>query len=388
MRVVDEHIVYRNPHPNHRPEIVSGSTLAWSRLESSSPILLNAFRSGSAKMSPDGRVKLRASSDLGRAWRDVQSPFGALPQDPIAAESGPQLGGSASGTTMLMACRMWIVSPDDPRWDDDAAGVIAADNVTARAPAGGAWERPTSSDFKRHGSEWAIPCGPPLALGGGRGPEWIFPMERHALANVPEWLRRYHAFAVFSHDDGRTWANPMPTINDPDEQVAYYDQRMVELPDGRLLTMAWVHDVVNDVTLTARAGYSADRGRTWSAPFDTRIQGGPINPLLLADGRVIALFTRRTKPAGIRAVLSEDGGATWLVDDEFVLWDDASRRVLGERAAGQHRSPDDPALWGSMWGWTFGNPTAVQAPDGSVLVTFFGSGFDGVTAIRCVRLEL
>ena len=32
-----------------------------------------------------------------------------------------------------------------------------------------------------------------------------------------------------------------------------------------------------------------------------------------------------------------------------------------------------------MWGWTFGTPTAVQAPDGSVLVTFFASGFDGVT---------
>ena len=41
-----------------------------------------------------------------------------------------------------------------------------------------------------------------------------------------------------------------------------------------------------------------------------------------------------------------------------------------------------------MWGWTFGTPTAVQAPDGSVLVTFFASGFDGVTAIHCVRIDL
>jgi hypothetical protein len=79
VRVVDDQVVYRNPNPNHRPETVSGSTLAWSRLDTPDPILLGAFRSGSAKMSPDGRVKLRASRDLGRTWDDVPSPFAVRP---------------------------------------------------------------------------------------------------------------------------------------------------------------------------------------------------------------------------------------------------------------------------------------------------------------------
>ncbi len=391
MRVVDEQIVYRNPWPNHRPETVSASTLAWSRLgsdPSAAPSLLCAFRSGSAKMSPDGRVVLRTSDDLGRTWRATASPFAGLPHDQTASESGPHLGGSSAGTTVLMACRMWIASPGDAGWNDDAAGVIGADCIQARASSGGRWETPASYDFRRHANEWAIPCGPPLALDGGRGPDWIFPMERHALAHVPDWLRRYNAFAVFSDDDGRNWGSPRPTINDPDERLAYYDQRMVELGDGRLLTIAWVHDVVSDVTLTARAGFSSDRGRTWSDPFDTGLRGGPINPLVLSDGRVLAVFARRTPPNGIRAALSEDGGATWRVDDEFVIWDETSRRVLGTSAADQPRGADDPSLWGTMWGWTFGTPTAVQAPDGSVLVTFFAAGFDGVTAIRCVTLDL
>jgi hypothetical protein len=390
VRVIDEQIAYRNPYPNHRPEALAGTTLAWSHVGSGSDAqgLLSAFRSGSAKMSPDGRVKVRASGDLGRTWSDVRSPFAGLPHDPITAESGPHLGTSSAGTTVLMACRMSIVSPGDPGWNDDAAGVVGADCLAARADPDGIWDTPSSYSFRRHSNEWAIPCGPPLALDGGAGPDWIFPMERHALATVPDWLRRYHAFAVFSHDDGRTWGEPTPTLNDPDERLAYYDQRMVELPDGRLLTMAWVHDVVADVTLTARAGYSSDRGRSWSAPFDTGLQGGPMNPLLLRDGRVLAVFARRTAPNGIRAAISEDGGATWLLDEEFVLWDEATRRVPGQRAADVARAPDDPALWGTMWGWTFGSPTAVQAPDGSVFVTFFAAGFDGVSAVRCVRIEL
>ena len=50
VRVVDEQIVYRNPYPNHRPETVSGSTLAWSRLGSDpSPRRACCARSGAVR---------------------------------------------------------------------------------------------------------------------------------------------------------------------------------------------------------------------------------------------------------------------------------------------------------------------------------------------------
>jgi hypothetical protein len=388
MRVLDEHVVYRNPYPNHRAEVVSNATLGWSRMGAAHPYLLCAFRAGTAKMSPDGRIRLRASDDLGRTWRDMVSPFAGLPHDPTTSEAGPHLGCSGAGTTVLMASRMWIVPPGDRDWNDDAAGVVGADCIQARAGAGAPWETPASYDFRRHVGEWAIPCGPPLALDGARGPTWIFPMERHALASVPDWLRRYHAFAVISEDDGRSWGEPMPTLNDPDGRLAYYDQRIVEVAGGRLLTMAWVHDVVHDVTLTARSATSTDGGRTWSEPLDTGILGGPINPVVLADGRIVAFYARRSAPTGIRGVVSDDGGRTWNLAGEFVLWDESTRRVIGARAHDESRPAGDPSLWGSMWGWTFGTPTGVEAPDGSVVVTFFAAGFDGVSAVRCVRLEL
>jgi hypothetical protein len=113
-----------------------------------------------------------------------------------------------------------------------------------------------------------------------------------------------------------------------------------------------------------------------------------MNPLLLRDGRLLVVFARRTTPNGIRAVLSEDGGRTWALDRELVLWDEATRRVTGELTTDAERAPEDPALWGTMWGWTFGSPVAAQAPDGSVVVSFFAADLAGVFTVRCVRMEL
>jgi hypothetical protein len=390
VRILGHRVIHRNPWPSHQAESYSGTTICRTRDASGASQLLAAFRVGSARMSPDGRIAVHRSADGGRTWEPVASPFrepAALPatlDHPVAPSmAGPQIGASADGTVVLAAARMWIVPPGAPGWDADAAGLSDADTLIARWTVDGGWEAPTVVDGRRSTDEWAIPCGPPLALGEAR---WFFPVERHARTHVPEWLRGYHAFALRSTDDGRTWPERPDMPNDPERVVAHYDQRAALLPDGRIAAFAWAHDVVRDETLTARVSWSDDGGRTWSSTLDTSIVGGPLNPLALPDGRLLVVYPRRTAPRGIRARVSLDGGRTWA--PETILFDEASGRLVGRATEDQARQEADPALWGSMWGWTFGQPVPVALDDGTVGVCFFGQVEDRVPAVHFLQLSL
>lgn len=385
MRIAYEGVVYRNPHPNYEAAEASASSLCWSHLGSHQPILLCAFRIGQAKVSPDGDLRLMQSADAGRTWRIMPSPLARLRTTGAPNLAGFHLGSDRSGTNIVAGARMWIATPGSPDWNDEAGGVVDADAVTARAARAAEWDPPQCFDFRPGPQEWAIPCGGPLSLGSQR---WLLPMESHYRPVRSDWLRRYRAFTVRSTDDGFRWSEPRPSLNGDDGRLAYYDQRMERLPSGRILSLAWVHDVVADRTLTARAGWSDDDGRTWSPPHDTGMLGGPLNPLRLDDGRILAVYNRRSPPTGVRCCLSDDEGRTWQTANEFVIWDEARRAVTGERATEPEGRDRDGPLWGEMWGWTFGTPVAVQAPDGTVIVTFYAAGFDGLRAIRVVQLDL
>ena len=120
-------------------------------------------------MSPDGRVELRTSDDLGRTWRDAASPFAGLPRPTRRSRARTSVA-PRHGTTVLMACRMWIVSPDDPRWNDDAAGVIGADCLAVRARQRRPWETPASYDFRRHAERVGDPVRSAACARRRRGP--------------------------------------------------------------------------------------------------------------------------------------------------------------------------------------------------------------------------
>ena len=377
MEVIGESIVERDPYPTFRTRVLSAPSLA--RVGRT---VLAVYRSGSAKVSPDGRIEARISADLGATWSAADSPFES-PADGLN-HAGSHVGSGRSGTVIAVAARFRMTAPGSPDWDAERAGIVDADAIVARRGTSGAWTTPLVVDARRHAEEWAIACGPPVSLGGD---EWILPMERHDRSARPDWQQRYHAFALRSHDDGRSWPDEVPMPNDATGRFALYDQRMTVLADARLVSLAWVHDVIDDRTLEARAAWSGDAGRSWSDTLSTSLLGGPINPITLHDGRVLAAYARRSSPAGIRIAISRDGARTWDRSDEIVLYDGDRRVISGEPAPSASSAVDTDPLWGSMWGWTFGSPCPVELDDGSVLVAFFASDETGRSAIRIVRLR-
>jgi len=70
---------------------------------------------------------------------------------------------------------------------------------------------------------------------------------------------------------------------------------------------------------------SDDGGATWR--FLSRINdfGAPASMVVMPDGRLVAIYGYRLMPAGIRAAVSEDEGATWgpeiIVRDDGGSWD-------------------------------------------------------------------
>lgn len=385
VRLVHHGVIQSNPQPDGAVEIYSGTALT-SYLDGAEEVLLCAFRVGTEKVGADGRVVLRESRDGGRSWMPVPSPLaGALaPAGGNLQLAGPHIGSSTDGTVVLVAARMRVVTEGEPGFDAQAAGIVDAECVMLRFR-DGEWSQPLVLDGRRSADEWAIPCGPPVHLGDGR---WLAPAERHAKAHVPEWLRNYHAFEMLSTDDGASWSVAGPMLNDPEQAVVYYDQHVTLLDDGRLLTLAWVHDVIDDVTLTARAGWSDDEGSTWSAPRDTSLRGGPAAPANLGADRIIAAFPHRTPPAGVRVCLSNDGGATWDPESELVVWDETTRTITGRAAAAPVESDHPDPLWDTMWGWSFGLPTITALSDGTIGLAFYATETDGAPVVRFARLAV
>lgn len=96
------------------------------------------------------------------------------------------------------------------------------------------------------------------------------------------------------------------------------------LPSGRILcTLRSQRDPRGVMWTEVYA--SDDGGLTWERLSRVNDFGAPGSLVVLSDGRVVVVYGYRQKPYGIRAVVSEDEGATWgpeiIVRDDGGSWD-------------------------------------------------------------------
>jgi hypothetical protein len=95
---------------------------------------------------------------------------------------------------------------------------------------------------------------------------------------------------------------------------------------------------------------------------------------------MIAIYTvRKTKPPGFYVTSSEDGGRTWNLDEQLLVWDATGRDKIGVHAPQSYPRSHDTIAYGA--------PTATVLENGDVFCSFWCTELS-VTQIRYARVRL
>ena len=169
-------------------------------------------------------------------------------------------------------------------------------------------------------------------------------------------------------------------IEDP-RGVYTEEVTLLEVADNRLLAMVRCHRPGPTGYLWQQ--WSEDGGKSWSQPVETPVWGYPCHLLKLQDGRLLCTYGYRFKPAGIRAVLSEDKGWSWDVQHERIL-----RDAGGTPARGW--GPEQLAKFAErgVAGADLGYPFSAQLADGAILTVYYFTGSDGITHAAATRWSI
>ena len=360
LEVLGHSEIYRNPHPNLKSEYVAFPALQ----ALPDDTLLCMCRHGSARESDDGEVLIHRSVDGDATWNRA----GSLSEPDDAGEGTRFPGGfgiTPHGETLATVF-----------YPKKNAG---AGQFLARSKDGGT----TWSDLQPLDSspfESMAPGGNLATLDDGTliaAGEWG---DEQGDDSLPDWA----AAITRSHDGGRSW-EPWRRIQGPGERGLYFfDLRLTRLTDDRLLAVYWTHDMERDAGVNVHTAFSEDAGESWSEPQDAGFWGQVTDVLGLQSGRAVAVTNHRREPMGVRALLSDDGGAHF--DEHHVeLWGIEPARIRNAPVLSKRRDLVENVL-DSYHHFTFGTPTVTQLADGTIIAAFYVTE-EHVTYVRCCRLQ-
>jgi hypothetical protein len=340
--------------------------------------LVAAFRVGSSKDSPDEDVYILTSDDEGTTWQQRCTGFGDVPPGGGGRIRSIGLIGLPAGKLMASIIAVDRSDPTLPLANPETQGILPTIVfVTESKDSGQSWSTPRPVDLHPHTGN-AI-TGDLLQLKDGT---LVLPYEAwkgYHDASAGE----HHAALRFSADGGQSWSGPAIVAHDPTGRLLFWDQRLTVSPDdGRLFAIFWTHDREAQEDVFMHTAWGSADGYTWSIPRP--LLAGQIGaPLALPGGRLFAAYVHRHDPPSLRALLSDDFGESWRVDEQLIFYE--KRRGGGE--AGMDGPRDFGDYWADMSIWTFGHPAPARLPNGDVIVAYY-AGNEEAMGIQWVRIAL
>lgn len=137
----------------------------------------------------------------------------------------------------------------------------------------------------------------------------LFYARKNSLDDCKPYMR-------ISHNEGLTWSAPISVINDNEGYFVINNDRVVQLPGGRILAPVSLHKTAgNDFSMRGRiyCYYSDDNGETWErgqeVPNPDKVVLQEPGVVLLNNG-VIKMWLRTDR--GVQYLsTSQDNGLTW-----------------------------------------------------------------------------
>lgn len=361
-------LIYRNA----KPHVMSRHAYFPSVVARGGGDLVALYVLGQAFEATDLHVHVARSEDGGLSWQ----PLGRL-----CPETPGRLTTDAARLTALPDGRLVAVvvrhdrseHPEEGLANPATLGFVPVEVLLLWSADGGrSWSEPQPIEPPLEGPSFEL-CAPVTVLSDGR---WLWPTStwRDWDGRLPNGNR---TGAFVSDDAGLSWPTWMDVFANPGGNLIFWESKIIELPDGRLLAVAWCYDEEIETDRPNQYTVSHDGGATWTAPASLDVYGQTMTPLALDDGRVLCVY-RRTDQPGLWVNRGHFDGDRWVNLSEEPLWGHQS--AVGRTISGHSMVENFHAL-------RFGAPSVLALPDGGLMVAFWCYE-DCVSAIRWYRFQV
>ncbi|MBV9601222.1 MAG: exo-alpha-sialidase [Chloroflexi bacterium] len=349
IELLGSEVAYRNPKPYLRSlQARHPSLVVFDDGE-----LVLGFDVGQSDESLDYATHRARSKDGGRTWREEGPLLAPTSRPPTTNSLRLSLAG---GEVVAFGNIHHRERQDEGLVNRATLGFVSTDLVLLRSrDRGRSWSAPESIVPPLESPAWET-CHHVIELRNGR---WLAP-----TATWRGWDGEHPAgeqtVVLISDDRGRTWPRFGRVFDGRQSGLVHWEVSVVQLHDGRVLAVAWVHDPRTRADHPNEFAISSDGGQAFGEPDSTGLQGQTCKMLHLRDGRVLSFYRRLDRP-GLWANLASVDHGRWQNLAELPVWQ------LGEGATVEPAQTSADQLAALR----FGYPTPLQLPDGQVLVVFW-----------------
>lgn len=356
-------VIFRNPKPHVRSiHAYFPSIVVFDDQHLGALLVL-----GEAFEAPDLHLVYFESRDRGKTWArrsTVTEPDPALRSSTVG-----RISRLPNGELAVMVTRHQREPFDEGLTDGTTIGMRPMTLELYRScDEGATWTGPEHIAPPIAGTAFEM-CSSFTALPGG---VLLWPASTWPLSGQEITTDKFRTGACVSTDNGRTWPRWIETF--PNDETIYWESKIITLPDGRLLGVAWVHELATGNDRPNHFVIGSPDATQWSAPRSMGICGQTLTSIVLDDGRILSVYRRVDEP-GLWGTVSRLEGEIWTNEEHALLW-------RGQYGA----SGDTDKLREHFATLKFGAPFLARLPDGSILIAFW-CVVDNVSQVNTILLS-